>query len=164
MTPELHRPVALDRIGPNGTEVLVEAGPEELPRLAERMGVPGIGALRCRFRLRRVGSEVIEAEGVLRARVTQTCVVTLEEFESEVEEAFTVHFVPEGTEDDDPEPDAVDQIPYSGSALDLGEAAAEQLALALDPYPHKPGAELPQAAGEPESNPFAALASLRGQK
>ena len=41
--------------------------------------------------------------------------------------------------------------------LDLGEAAAEQLALSLDPYPRAPGAELPEVATEAEANPFAAL-------
>ena len=95
MTPELHRPVSLDRIGPQGTEVLVEADPEELRRLAERMSVPGIGALRCRFLLRRVGGETVEARGELHARVTQVCVVTLDEFEGTVDETFTVRFVPD---------------------------------------------------------------------
>lgn len=164
MTPELHRPVALDRIGPQGTEVLVEAEPEELRRLAERMGVPGIGALRCRFRLRRIGGETVEAQGELHARVTQVCVVTLDEFEGTVDETFTVRFVPDGMEDAHTEPDTVDEIPYAGGAVDLGEAAAEQLALALDPYPRKPGAELSEEAPEPDANPFAVLAARRARR
>ena len=65
--------------------------------------------------------------------------VSAEEFPATVTEAFTVRFVPAGTEDDDPDPESVDEIPYAGGRLDLGEAAAEQLALALDPFPHKPG-------------------------
>lgn len=164
MTPELHRLVALDRIGPNGAEVLVEAEPDELRRLADRMHLPGIAALRCDFRLRRVGGEAVEARGKLHARVTQVCVVTLDEFEGEVDESFTVRFVPEGMEDESPEPDAVDEIPYAGGAVDLGEAAAEQLALALDPYPRKPGAELPLDTPESDSNPFAALAARRARQ
>jgi hypothetical protein len=44
--------------------------------------------------------------------------------------------------------------------LDLGEAAAEQLALALDPYPRKPDARLLGAAEDPPGFPFAALAPL----
>lgn len=164
MVPELHRPVALDRIGPQGSEVLVEAEPEELRRLAERMHLPGIGALRCRFRLRRIGDQTVEAHGELHARVTQVCVVTLDEFDGAVDEGFTVRFVPEGLEDTHPEPDAVDEIPYAGGAVDLGEAVAEQLALALDPYPRKPGAELPEEASEPDDNPFAALAARRTRR
>ena len=45
--------------------------------------------------------------------------------------------------------------------LDLGEAAAEQLGLALDPYPRQPGAELAAAAEDDESSPFAVLAARR---
>ena len=43
--------------------------------------------------------------------------------------------------------------------IDLGEAAAEQLALALDPYPRAPGAVL-EMEEEPEAAPFAALAAF----
>ena len=161
--PEMHRPAALDRIGPHGTEVLVEANPAELPAIAARLGIPAVHALRCAFKLRRIGGSVIEAQGDLVAGITQLCVVSLDEFDSTVEEAFTVHFVPEGTEDDDPEPDAIDQVPFQGSAIDLGEAAVEQLALALDPYPRKPGAELPGDAGEPGLGAFASLAALKGK-
>jgi uncharacterized metal-binding protein YceD (DUF177 family) len=91
--------------------------------------------------------------------VVQVCVISLDEFESEVVERFVVRFVPEGTESDEIDPDEdVDEIPYAGGVIDLGEAAAEQLGLALDPYPRKPGATLPEsAAGEP-GNPFASLA------
>ncbi len=160
---ELHRPAALDRIGPHGTPVLVEASQEELPAIAARLGVLAIHALRCAFKLRRIGGSLIEAQGELVAGVTQLCVVSLDEFDSTVEEAFTVHFVPEGTEDDDPDPDAIDQVPFQGSAIDLGEAAVEQLALALDPYPRKPGAALPEDAGELGLGAFASLAALRGK-
>ena len=77
-----------------------------------------------------------------------------------VAEAFTVHFVPDGTETEDCRLDAPDEIPYQGSAIDLGEAATEQLALALDPYPKQPGAEQAAAGGRGQ-HAFAALAALR---
>lgn len=155
---ELSRPVALDRIGPQGTVVNVEAGGAELEAVAARLRVPSVSRLGCTFRLRRIGPSLIEAQGTLQAAVEQVCVVTLDAFVQELREEFTVHFVPSGTEDDEPEPDAVDQIPYGGSAIDLGEAAVEQLALALDPYPRKPGAALPEAAQDEPSGPFTVLA------
>lgn len=161
MMPELHRPIATDRIGVHGLELEISANPDELAALAARMQLPGIGELRCRFQLRRAGGSVIAAEGRLRARLTQVCVVTLDEFERELSEEFVVHFVPAGEEDEDPDPDAVDEVPYTGNAIDLGEAAAEQLALALDPYPRKPGAELADPDEADAANPFAALASRR---
>lgn len=160
MTPELHRPIPIDRIGAQGLDMEITASAEERTALAARMQVPAIGELHCRFQLRRVGG-VIAAEGLLRARLTQVCVVTLDEFEHGVSEDFAVHFVPTGEEDEDPDPDAVDQVPYIGNAIDLGEAAAEQLALVLDPYPRKPGAELADPDDVDVSNPFAALANRR---
>ena len=157
MIPELHRPVALDRVGPRGLAVEVEAKPEELPAIAARLRILALASLHCAFKLRRVGASMVEAEGVLSARVTETCVVSLDPFSHDVQEAFTVHFVPPGAEDDNPDPEAVDQISCAGGAADLGEAAVEQLALALDPFPRKPGAALPDEATEETPSPFAAL-------
>jgi len=139
MTIELYRPLTVARIGPEGLETLVEANPDECAALARRFGLPALHALTCRFRLRPLVGGAIAAQGALRAEVVQVCVVSAVDFPATVTEAFTVHFVPAGTEDDDPDPESVDEIPYAGDRLDLGEAAAEQLALALDPFPHKPG-------------------------
>ena len=161
---ELHRPVALDRIGPHGTALDVDAGADELPAIAARLRIVALGRLHCAFRLRRVGATTIEAEGALRARVTETCVVTLEAFEHDIEEVFTVHFVPAGSEDDDPDPEAIDQIPFSGASVDIGEAAVEQLALTLDPYPRRPGAALPPELAADLDHPFAALLASRARE
>lgn len=161
MTPELHRPVSLDRIGSLGLDYTVEATPAECSALAERMMLPEVHALTCVFHLIREGRDKVLARGHLRARVTQTCVVSLEDFEAPVEEVFQVRFVPAGEETDDIDPDSDDEIPFEGNMIDVGEAAAEQLGLALDPYPRMPGAELPEEAAEAEPHPFAGLAGLR---
>ncbi len=161
MIPELHRPVALDRIGSQGMVLTVDAAPGELPEITVRLRLVALASLHCAFKLRRIGAATIEAEGALRARVTETCVVTLDPFEHDVEETFTVHFVPAGSEDDDPDPEAVDQIPFDGGSVDIGEAAVEQLALALDPYPRKPGAALPPELDAEPDGPFAALLAPR---
>jgi uncharacterized metal-binding protein YceD (DUF177 family) len=159
--PELYRPLALDRIGARGLDVVVEASPEEHAAIAERLLVAGISALRCAFTLARHTGGMVAARGHLHARVTQTCVVSLDEFEAAVDETFSFRFVPAGTEGDDPDPESEDEVPYAGDTLDLGEAAVEQLALALDPYPRKPDAELPAPDGDAPAHPFAGLASLR---
>ena len=158
---EMERPVAIDRIGTTGLEVMVEAKPEELAAIATRLLLPAVGRLRCAMRLKRLEESIIEASGSLEAEVTQTCVVSLEEFEQTVTESFVVHFVPEGTESDDDDPDLPDEIPYPASAIDLGEAAIQQLALALDPYPRKPGLPEPEEEVSETPHPFAALAALR---
>jgi uncharacterized metal-binding protein YceD (DUF177 family) len=161
MTPEFHRPVSLDRIGPHGLDLTVDADAAECAALGERMRLPAVHAVACTFHLIREGRDKVLARGHLRARITQTCVVSLDDFDSVVEETFQVRFVPSGEESDDIDPESDDEIPFEGNAIDLGEAAAEQLGLALDPYPRMPGAELADQELEPEQHKFAALSGLR---
>lgn len=154
---ELHRPLAANRVRNEGLEVEVVASAAECAALARRMAVPELRALTCRFRLTPLGGGALLAEGSLRARALRVCVLSLEPFEALTEERFRLRFVPAGQETDDDDPEADDEIGYHEGVIDLGEAAAEQLALALDPYPRKPGAELPAVATDTAS-PFAALA------
>jgi uncharacterized metal-binding protein YceD (DUF177 family) len=160
MSPELTRPFALDRMGEAST-VTVEATPGERAAISRRLGIVDVTALTCRFALRRWEGATVQAEGRLSARVTQVCVVSMARFESEISEDFSVRFVPEGMESDEIDLDAPDEIPYAGATIDLGEATTEQLALALDPFPKQPGAELAQEAVADGDNPFAALAAMR---
>ena len=163
MTPELQRRLAVDAIPAGGLDYLVEANDAECAALAARMRLPALSSFRCRFRLSPDLAGAIMAEGWLEAAVVQTCVTTLEDFAATVAEQFAVRFVRAGTEADDIDPEAVDEIPYAGGVLDLGEAAAEQLALALDPYPRAPGAMLPDLA-DPDgfpATPFTRLADPR---
>ena len=161
MTPEFHRPLSLDRIGTHGLDIAVEATAAECAKLAERMKLPAVHSLACTFHLIREGRDTVLARGHLRARVTQTCVVSLEDFEATVEEVFQVRFVPSGEETDDIDPDSDDEIPFEGNLIDPGEAAAEQLGLALDPYSRMPGVVLNEAEPEAKPHPFAALSGLK---
>jgi uncharacterized metal-binding protein YceD (DUF177 family) len=160
MTPEFHRPLSLERIGPQGLDLTVEATPAECAALAVRMALPAVLAVSCTFHLIRNGRDMVLARGALRATVTQTCVVSLDDFDAPVEEVFQVHFVPAGQETDDIDPESDDEIPFEGNIIDLGEAAAEQLGLALDPYPRMLGVEMPAVDDESEQHPFAALRRL----
>ncbi len=157
--PEMQRLFAIARIG-EGVRFVVDSKPEEREALALRMGIVAIHALTCRFDLRRDIGDAIGARGLIQASVRQICVVSLEPFDSDITEDFSVRFVPAGTESDDLDFEAEDEIGYEGGVLDLGEATSEQLALALDPFPRKPGAELPHDAASPETGAFAALAKL----
>ena len=187
--PELSRRIPLRRLGADRPEtgrlvIEVEAEAGERAALARRLDVPAVAELRCRFGLSGADEDgVVEAEGLLQARLTRVCVVTAEAFEAVVTERFSLRFVPADRLRAEPDAaldlDADDDVPYEGGVLDLGEAAVEQLALALDPYPHRPGAERPAGVGigdpplagqEPDAeaevgderpNPFAALSRLR---
>ena len=160
MNPEFHRPLTLDRIGPHGLDLTVEATATECAALAVRMNLPAVLELSCAFHLLREGRDTVLARGTLRATVTQTCVISLDDFDATIEEVFQVRFVPSGEESDDVDPESDDEIPFEGNVIDLGEAAAEQLGLALDPYPRMPGVEMPEIEDDPEPHPFAALRRL----
>ncbi|MDA8049504.1 MAG: YceD family protein [Rhodospirillales bacterium] len=140
ITPEFSRPLALAAFPPAGQRIEVAASSAECQALARRFGLPSIERLSCTFTLQREPGGAIHASGLLIALLTQVCCVSLDEFAASIEERFTVRFVPSGNESTNFDPDAPDEIPYAGGVLDLGEAAAEQLALALDPWPRKPDA------------------------
>ena len=76
------------------------------------------------------------------ASSVRICVASLEPFEEVTRERFALRFVPEEQLSEDDDIDAVDELGYRGSQIDLGEAAVEQLGLALDPYPRRPGVVL----------------------
>ena len=170
-TPELSRPILLASIGPNTRIIDVAATPSECERVAARLLINAVASLEARFTLCRVAGEIIEAEGKLRALVTQECVVSLDPFASVIEEPFAVRFVPEDLLTDEAlDPDAIDEIGYEGGQIDLGEAAVEQLALALDPFPRKPGGVLPPGLSRGDAppdhdavvHPFETLRDRRG--
>ena len=172
--PEFCRRVPVSRIGPGGLDQAIEANQSERLALAARLQIPSIASLSCRFRLSPEGGGRLAAAGELCAELTRICVVSLEPFETVVRERFALRFVPEEPQGEDLDPDSPDELPYDADSIDLGEAATEQLALSLDPYPRMPGiASLPTEATEPASggtietderqhgNPFAALRRLR---
>ncbi|MBO9712378.1 YceD family protein [Sphingomonas sp.] len=167
MTPEFARPHRLDQIGVGESRVTVTAEPGERAALAERFDLQAIDALEANYALRREGAGV-HATGHLSAKVTQSCVATGDPVPAAVEEDFEILFLPEGGETGDEielSADECDTAFFTGGAIDLGEAAAETLALALDPFPRSPrAAQALKDAGvisEEEAGPFGALAGLR---
>ena len=166
MTPELHRPLRWGLVGPSGRQERIVATAAECAALARRFGIPGIAAFEAVLSLAPDRDGAIRAEGRIEAAVTQSCVVSLEPVEQRVSAPVLLRFLPPGAAPDE-NPESPDEIETDGDMLDLGEAVAEQLALALDPYPRHPDAALPPEATEapepepPRPSPFAALARLR---
>ncbi len=160
MTPELSRPFAVARIGET-TRVDVESDTAERDAVAARMGLHAVKALSCRFVLHRGPGQTVQAQGLLAACVVQLCVVTLEPFEADIAEEFSVRFVPDDQLSEEVDIEAEDEIPYAGGTIDLGEAASEQLALALDPFPRRPGVAFLEEDGDAPQNAFAGLAARR---
>lgn len=176
---EFSRPLLVDRISGAPSQIEIEANAAERAALAERFDLVSLERLTARLVVRRLRKDLIRVKGRLSADVTQACVVTLEPIPARIEEEFEVDFS-EGPDGGDLEleldAEAADgPEPLTGPEIDLGEVTAEQLGLAIDPYPRKPGAEVPeQWRAEPEAgpeaepepvekvNPFAALGKLRG--
>ena len=167
MNPEFPRPHRLDQIGAGEVQVHVAAEPGERAAIAKRFDLVAVDKLEARFALRRDAAGIF-ARGHLSAQVTQSCAVTGEPLPAGIEEDFAIRFLPEPGESDEPDevelaPEDCDTVFYSGSAIDLGEAAAETLALALDPFPRSPAAAavLKQAGvlSEDELPPSGALAA-----
>lgn len=102
--------------------------------------------------------------GRIRATLEQVCGLTLEPLPVEVDETFSVNLVeaaePEADEIeitlDDDAPDVIED-----GRIDLGQYAVEQLSLALDPFPRKPGAEFVQPEEPAEISPFAVLKTFK---
>lgn len=166
---EFSRPVALDTLGEAARAITVTADEAERAALAQRFGLVAIERLTAEAMLGRSGPAVT-ATGQIAAAVVQSCVASGAPVRQDIDEPFQIVFRPQP---DDSRPDEeieldeseLDTIFYAGGTVDLGEAAAQTLALALDPYPRAPDGEAAlKAAGvksEEEAGPFGALASLR---
>jgi uncharacterized metal-binding protein YceD (DUF177 family) len=169
VTPEFSRPIRIDTIGGGERTVEVEANEDERRRLSGRFGLVAVDRLAAAFAIRREAGDVL-ATGAVQALVTQACSVTGEPIKAAVNEEVALRFVEDITGAGDEielTGDALDTLPIEGGAIDLGEAAAETMALALDPFPRAPGAEevLRRAGvvGEDEAGPFSALAGLKAK-
>ncbi|HKX92693.1 MAG TPA: DUF177 domain-containing protein [Sphingomicrobium sp.] len=162
-----HR-LKLDRIR-DGERVELIADEAERKVIATRLGLDSIDRLQAHATLSRKGARV-EADGRIVAALKQSCVVTGDPVPAHVDEPFSLLFVPEpetrrSEEEIELSTADCDVIFHDGSAIDLGAAIADTLALSLDPYPRSAAAEAAlKEAGvltEAEVSPFATLAKLK---
>jgi uncharacterized metal-binding protein YceD (DUF177 family) len=164
-----HR-LVLDQIR-DGDRMDIVADDDERRAVAERLGLVNLDRFEAHAVLSRDGQKV-RVSGRLKAALDQSCVATGEPVPAHIDEAFDLLFVPEPTskvgEDEIELGEAdLDTIFHDGSAIDLGGAIADTLALSLDPYPRSAGADaVLKEAGvvtEEEASPFAALAALKSK-
>jgi uncharacterized metal-binding protein YceD (DUF177 family) len=160
----ISRPVDVERMALREDGVRLEATEEERRLAAEFLKIPAIHDLVGEFSV--TGNRRrAKVTGRVVGRVSQTCVVTLEPFESEIAEDVDLTFAEERdnlSEEEierrkiDPPDEIVD------GKIDLGAVMTEFLALGLDPYPRKPGVDFePITDDKAEDSPFAALGKLR---
>lgn len=161
---EFHRPIDVGRSG--GRVIELDAGEAERAALARRFGLIGIEELRATLTLDRENA-IVSARGNLAATIVQSCAISGEDFKKIIAEPLAFRFVPSGPEPNEEiviEPEGSDEIEYAGTTLDLGEAVAQSLALAINPFAAGPNADdARRKAGlsSPEANnPFAVIASM----
>ncbi|QIE55191.1 DUF177 domain-containing protein [Pikeienuella piscinae] len=166
-----------DLPGLDGREIEERATETERAAIAEAYGLHDLAALRVEARVAREGRDGWRLDGRLVASATQNCVVTLEPVAAEIDEPFVRRLRPMSEEEAaaqaveiDLDPEAEDPPEPLGDGVDLGAAALETLALALDPYPRAPGAVFAPRASAPRGvaplteedvRPFAALRVLK---
>lgn len=157
---EFSRPLPADRVQREGSREAVSADPKELKALAERLGIPVLHSLAANLRAEPWRGGGLKITGEFTADVDQVCVVTLEQFRDTIQGPVERIYLPETAEPTSDEDDADHLV--DGEA-DLGELVTETLALALDPYPRKPGVSFEGADFGTESAPagFAVLAALK---
>ena len=105
-------------------------------------------------------------KGRVTAHAVQTCGLTLEPLPVDVDRRFSIQLVesaPQDTDEIEVTLDEEDADPIEDGKVDLGQYAVEQLALSLDPFPRKPGAEFVQPEEPGEISPFAALKALKSR-
>jgi uncharacterized metal-binding protein YceD (DUF177 family) len=165
--------VQLAKLSPRPQDYPLVAPEEARAALAARFGLESIDRLEGALSVVRAGAGA-RASGRLVAEVVQSCVVSGEPVPAHVEEALDLTFEPivETGDEVELDPQALDVMPVEGDAIDLGEALAQALAVALDPYPRaspevlakarrllmsEEEAEAAEAASKAAANPFAAL-------
>jgi uncharacterized metal-binding protein YceD (DUF177 family) len=169
VTPEFSHVIDAETISESPRTVEIGANEAERAALARRFSIESIERLSARMRLRR-SAGVIHAEGHVEAAITQNCVVTGEPLRVSIDAPFSVRYVPDAfkaPEEEEREltPEDCDTLALEGDQIDLGELAAETLALAIDPFPRCQGAEAvlreSEVLDEAAVGPFAALKSLK---
>lgn len=169
-------PVAVAQIPETGLHRDIEADKAIREAIAEVGGLREVLSASASLDVAPKSGGRFQVTGRVRARVGQTCVVTLDPIESDIDEEIDLVYAPpeqipqlsdlvdDAAESDEEIPDPPE--PIENGVIDLGRLATDALFLAVDPYPRKPDAvfEPPVVPDDPEDHPFAALKALKIDK
>jgi uncharacterized metal-binding protein YceD (DUF177 family) len=169
-TPEFQRIIDIRHLPPT----VVDIAPDEAERrrLAGRFGLSAIDSMVATVEMIADGT-TINVTGRIRAAIIQACAISGEDFPVKIDEPVDLRFIrpqADTTSDDEIElsADDCDEIEYTGLTFDLGEALAQTLALAIDPFAEGPDANRARAehnlTGETTGGAFAALEALKTPK
>jgi len=170
----LSRTVRVDDIrgGASGEIAVTKA---EMDAIAGMLDLVALEGLTFNYRLDHGGGGRVHLTGRLHANVTQTCVVSLDPVEANLDVPVEVEFWPVSLIDElkrsTEEPGNLGLLDWPEAVvdgrIDLGPVIYETLATALEPYPKREGISFDwsqgpsEEAGSAKSGPFAALAALK---
>jgi len=147
MAPEFSRRVPLADFEKRNLHAEWTATRSECEALARRFGIVAVHALRATADIAPLGGDGALARIAFEAEVEQQSVVSLENVRQPVKVAVTVRYLTEKrareyehmVEEEGFEPPNEDIEVINGESIDIGETIAQQLSLALDPYPRRAG-------------------------
>ncbi len=175
--------LSIEDVPHDGLTLQINAPENVQDDLIRRLGVAALKSLQADIQVRPQAGGVYHVSGTFRAEMTQDCVVTGDPVESTLEEPVEGWFIDHDASvmsfakarqdqeagkghaeieilDESEDPEAV-----IGGKIDLGELVVQHLSLAINPYPHKEGAQYTytdeggagQSPPESRKNPFEAL-------
>jgi uncharacterized metal-binding protein YceD (DUF177 family) len=165
----------LARLGNAGDEVRFSADDAERAQIAEWAGVQSVERLEVQVGVKKLETNRFGLSFDLAAEVTQSCVVTLEPVPAEIQRSFSRELVFVGATrhrtDQTPKPAESETVidleegaeEITSLHIDLAVPVLEEFALALDPYPRRPGVQFVPKTGDlsPPDSPFAVLKGLK---
>ena len=165
--------IAVEQIPDAGLHRDLEADAAMRSAMAQLAGLREIVFARASLDVTPQGGGRFHVAGRVEARIGQTCVVTLDPIENDIDEPIDLIFSPpdqipeladlvdEAADSDTQVPDPPEPIEHG--MIDVGRVATDAMFLAIDPYPRKPDAlfEPVVVAADPEDHPFAALKALK---
>jgi Large ribosomal RNA subunit accumulation protein YceD len=166
-------PVVVAQLPDTGLHRDIEADPAARASMAEVAGLREVLSASALLDVTPQSGGRVHVTGYVRARIGQTCVVTLDPIENDIDEPIDLVFAPpeqipqlsdlvdDAAESDVEIPDPPE--PIVNGVIDLGRLATDAIFLAVDPYPRRPDAvfEPLVEAADPMDHPFAALKALQ---
>jgi uncharacterized metal-binding protein YceD (DUF177 family) len=166
------KPLRLHEVGRGPVTLALEPDAAQRAKIARDNGLEGLPSLTAQVTVK-PWLDGAEITGRFQAVVEQICSVSLDPFEQRLAGEIDVRVVPAGSPhasseeggevELDPEaPDPPDVL--EGDVVDVAAYVVEHLALEIDPFPRKPGAQFDYAPPTEEASPFAALKTLKDRE
>jgi len=165
---EFSHVVKLSEVGNHSRNIQLSADEAARAGLMVRFDLAALDSLEADISLAH-DAEGVVATGRFTADLAQFCIASHDPVPAKMDEVVNIRFVPvpvvNGEVELELEADDCDTMFHDGQIIDLGEAVAQSLGLALNPYPRSPEAEkMLKAAGvksEEDVVPTGALAGLK---